>query len=157
MSTSKIIFILAIIISMVFIAFKVVYPKPKEYPQCGNLDSDLYATEDTIPSEGRTLFKANCSACHYASSKRSTGPGLRDVLSRIPSREWAYAFVYDADSVIKSGDAYAVKIFMESNGSPHVKFRNRLSRKEIDLILDYCNRGPEEHKKVESLRVISCP
>ena len=143
MSIPKIILVLAIVFTLVFIAFKVTYKKPIVYPQCGNRDHQMFENADTTPSEGRSLFIAKCSACHNASSKRSTGPGLRDVLSRIPSREWAYAFIRNADSVIKSGDAYAVKIWNESEKAPHTLFPT-LTKREINLILEYCDPGPAE-------------
>jgi cytochrome c2 len=106
---------------------------------CGTHDSEI-RTADTTNCEGKTLFKRNCAACHNASKVRSTGPGLQDVLSRIPSREWAYRFVKNSDEVIKSGDAYANKIYEEYNKMQQTRFPF-LTNQEINAILDYCNKG----------------
>lgn len=88
--------------------------------------------------DGKALFKANCAACHNASQKRSTGPGLADVLGRIPSGSWRYDFIRDSKKVIASGDAYANAIFREYNKTPMGKFP-KLTNEEIDEILSYCN------------------
>jgi cytochrome c2 len=156
MSSVKIFLVLTFVFVLVFIAFKVIYKQPETDPpfHCATCDREMSETEDTTPSEGRTLFKAKCAACHNASNKRSTGPGLMDVLSRIPSKEWAYGFIANADSMIKSGDAYAVKIFTENQNSPHVRYGTTLSKKEIDLILDYCDGGPAERKANKSGKVV---
>jgi cytochrome c2 len=89
-------------------------------------------------NEGKALFIRWCASCHNASSKNSTGPGLMGVLNRIPGGDWKYEFVRNADSIIKSGDAYANAKFVEYNKSPHTRFPN-LTNEEIDLILNYCN------------------
>jgi mono/diheme cytochrome c family protein len=95
--------------------------------------------------EGEALFRRNCAACHNASSKKSTGPGLMGVLDRIPGKKWAYAFVRNADSVIKSGDPYANKIYRENNKINHTKFPN-LTNEEIDAILDFVNPAPDDYR-----------
>jgi hypothetical protein len=91
--------------------------------------------------DGKALFHTYCATCHNASAVRSTGPGLQGVLDRIPSREWAYIWVRNSDSLIKSGDGYASKVF-ESNGKIHQPGFPNLTNQEVDAILDYCTRGP---------------
>ncbi len=102
---------------------------------CGN------NIKHNIDSEGSTLFNAKCSSCHNASSRASTGPGLMNVLNRIPGGDWKYHFIRNADSVIKSGDGYAVAKFEEYNRIQHTRFPN-LKNEEIDAILEYCNASP---------------
>jgi cytochrome c2 len=113
----------------------------------GSVTYGKYEQPDTsrhlVFINGEELFRRNCSPCHNASSKPSTGPGLMEVLGRIPSREWAYAFVRNADSVIKSGDAYANAIYRQYHKSRQPKFP-KLTNKEIDAILDYLNPPPGE-------------
>jgi cytochrome c2 len=106
---------------------------------CGTRDSEIRSS-DTTDCEGKTLFRKNCAACHNASKVKSTGPGLQDVFSRIPSREWAYRFVKNSDEVIKSGDVYANKIYEEYNKAQQTRFPF-LKNQEIDAILDYCDKG----------------
>lgn len=107
--------------------------------------SSLSAQEAAKP-DGEKLFNAKCASCHNASSKRSTGPGLKDVDSRIPNREWAHAWVHNSTAVLATGDGYAQKVFLEYNKSQMTIFGNQLTDAEIDAILDYANSGPKEPK-----------
>ncbi len=97
---------------------------------------------------GEQLFNSKCGSCHNASSKKSTGPGLKDVDGRIPSREWAHAWVHNSSAVLASGDGYAQKIYVENNKAAMTVFGNQLTDAQIDLILDYANPGPKEPKVV---------
>jgi cytochrome c2 len=90
--------------------------------------------------DGQALFKANCSACHMASDKRSTGPGLKGVLDRIPSKEWAYSWIHNSQELVQKGDAYATKIFNDFNHTSMSTFP-QLKNEEIDEILAYVNGG----------------
>jgi cytochrome c2 len=98
-------------------------------------------TTTYVASDIEQLFNGNCSSCHNLSSKMSTGPGLMGVLDRIPSHEWAYAFIRNADSLVRSGDAYANKLYSEYNYISHPKFP-KLSKDEINDLLDYCSAAP---------------
>ena len=133
-----------IIFIPLFVVFTISCNQQKEDKpfRCATCDDEMSKNEmaDTAHSKGRILFMAKCSSCHNASTKKSAGPGLACVLSRIPSRNWAYAFVRNADSMIKSGDAYSVKIYNENSHAVQTQFPD-LSREEIDEILDYCNNG----------------
>lgn len=108
---------------------------------CGNRDIEMCDTitvNDPKISNGKALFKANCASCHTASTKRTVGPGLCGVYDRIPAGDWKYEFIRNADSVIKSGDAYANALFIEYSKTQHTRFPN-LSNEEIDAILAYCS------------------
>jgi cytochrome c2 len=94
---------------------------------------------------GEKLFNSKCASCHNASSVRSTGPGLKDVLDRIPGGDWKYNWVHNSAKVIASGDNYANKIFKEY-GSQMTIFGNQVTDAEIDSILAYVNPGPKEPK-----------
>lgn len=95
---------------------------------------------------GEELFNSKCASCHNASSKKSTGPGLMGILSRIPSADWAHAWVHNSSSVLASGDSYAQKIFNENNKTPMTIFGNQLTDAQIDAILAYADPGPKEPK-----------
>lgn len=90
--------------------------------------------------DGKALFKSNCASCHYASDKKSTGPGLKGVLSRIPGGNWKYDWVHNSQALVKGGDAYAAAKFKEFNGSVMTAFP-QLKNEEIDAILNYADAG----------------
>lgn len=92
--------------------------------------------------KGQALFKANCAACHYASDKRGTGPGLRGVLGRIPGGDWKYNWIRNSSKVIASGDAYAVNRFNEYNQTSMTSFP-ALTNEQIDEILSYVDSSVE--------------
>ena len=82
--------------------------------------TSLYGQEGD-PVKGKALFNANCAACHQL-DKKMTGPALRYVETRLSEdegldREWLNAWIRNSNSVIKSGDAYANKIYNEYNGA----------------------------------------
>ncbi|AUC77716.1 cytochrome c3 family protein [Olleya sp. Bg11-27] len=89
---------------------------------------------------GKSLFNANCIACHKL-DKKMTGPALRKVESRLADaegldREWLYNWIKNSSGVIKSGDAYANKIYSEFNGAAMSAFPT-LTNTDIDNILAY--------------------
>lgn len=95
--------------------------------------------------DGQALFKANCASCH-ALDKDLTGPALRGVSDRWPSRELLHLWIKNWTKAVKTGDAYAVKI---QNYSPAVMnvFEGALSDKEIDAIIDYIDKAPAAQVK----------
>jgi hypothetical protein len=95
--------------------------------------------------DGKALFDGNCSSCHTTTEQKSTGPGLKNVLSRVPSLNWAVDFVHDPSAVIASGDTYANKIFMENNRAPMTSFP-ALSESEIAAIMLYASISNHEYE-----------
>ena len=90
--------------------------------------------------KGKALFNVNCAACHNL-KKRSTGPNLYKVEERLAEdegldREWLYAWIKNSAGMIKSGDAYANKIYAEYNQTAMTAFPT-LSNEDIDNILAY--------------------
>jgi len=59
--------------------------------------------------EGKTIFAARCAACHNV-NKVLVGPALAGVDQR-RSIDWIVKFVHGPQTVIKSGDPYAVALF----------------------------------------------
>lgn len=101
--------------------------------------TSLFA-QDGDPVAGKSLFNANCAACHKL-DKKMTGPALRNVEQRLSDeegldREWLYAWIKNSPSMIKSGDAYANKIYEEYGGAAMTPFP-QLSNADIDNILAY--------------------
>lgn len=85
--------------------------------------------------DGEKIFKDNCAVCHSLGKETVTGPGLEGVMKRVPSEEWMLKWIKNNDALIKSGDAYAVKInaFAESQMTT---FTN-LSDDEIKAVIAY--------------------
>lgn len=103
------------------------------------------ATVSGDPDKGKQLFNQNCAACH-ALNRKMTGPALANVETRLAEaedldKEWLYAWVKNSSGVIKSGDAYANKIYKEYNQSQMTAFPT-LSNADIDNILAYTAYTP---------------
>jgi len=95
----------------------------------------------TPEEKGEKLFKQNCSSCH-ALNKKVVGPALSGVEARVPqpSEAWLIKWIKNSTAVIKSGDAYAVKIFNEYNKS--VMPSQAVSDDEVKDILAYIKNPP---------------
>lgn len=66
-------------------------------------------------ANGKSLFNGQCAACHKL-DKKVVGPALGDVTTR-RSKEWLYAWIKDNQALRESGDADAIAIYEEYNGS----------------------------------------
>lgn len=98
------------------------------------------SAQDGDPAKGKSLFNANCAACHQL-DKKMTGPALRNVEMRLSNdeglgREWIYAWIRNSSGLIKSGDAYANKIYNEYGGAAMTAFP-QLSDDDLSNILAY--------------------
>ncbi len=98
-----------------------------------------YAQDDANVKAGKTLFNANCAACHKL-NKKAVGPALRGV-SKKYDREWLYTWIKNSSAMIKSGDAQAVAIYEEYNKSVMTSFP-QLSNEDIDNIIAYTDYIP---------------
>ena len=98
---------------------------------CGNTISNEFTSPGN--PQGKALYKANCSSCHFASDKDAMGPGLKGVIYRIPGGNWKYLFVRNSDSLYKAGDAYTLALRQKYKFSCR-SFPN-LSNEQIDSIL----------------------
>ena len=92
------------------------------------------------PVNGKALFNANCAACHKL-DKKMTGPALRNVEARLAEEEgldraWLNAWIRNSAALIKSGDAYANKIYNEYNGTAMTPYPG-FSDQDISDILAY--------------------
>jgi len=103
--------------------------------------------QDGDPVAGKALFNTNCAACHKL-DKKMTGPALRNVEARLSEdhgldREWLNKWIRNSAGVIKSGDAYAVKIFEEYNGAAMTAYP-QFSDADISNILAYTAEEKKE-------------
>lgn len=65
------------------------------------------------PDDGKTIFTIRCSACHNI-NKILVGPALAGVDQRRPI-DWIINFVHSSQTIVKSGDTYAVALFQKFN------------------------------------------
>ena len=102
--------------------------------------STTVLAQEGDPANGKSLFNAQCAACHKL-DKKMTGPALRNVETRLYEeegldREWLYSWIRNSAGLIKSGDAYAVKIWNEYNQIAMNAFP-QLSDQDLSDILAY--------------------
>lgn len=102
----------------------------------------LFSASPTLaqPSvdSGKQLFKANCAQCHNRNMKDNlTGPALGGTQDRWAGREdLLYAWIRNSQSVIASGDPYAVDLYNKWNKVLMNPFPN-LTDDDIASILLY--------------------
>ncbi len=113
-------------------------PMEEIYSEMDTLRSQVFYSNE-ISVDGEKLFNANCASCHTTTEQRSTGSGLKGVLSRIPGGDWKYDYVHNPSAVVKSGEPYANKLYQQ-NKSVMTAFP-RLTNAEIDAILAYADHG----------------
>lgn len=90
-------------------------------------------------AEGEQLFTANCSACH-AMNERVVGPALKGVNEKY-DEAWLIKWIKNSQSLVKAGDAKAVKIYKEYNEMVMTSFEN-LSDAQVKSILEYIATPP---------------
>ena len=93
------------------------------------------------PVKGKELFNSQCAACHKLDAKM-TGPALRGISSRL-TNDWLYKWIRNSQEMIKSGDAEAVRVSKEYNGSVMTAFP-QLSNADIDNIIAYTSEPKAE-------------
>ena len=100
---------------------------------------NVSAQEDEAIQAGKKLFNANCAACHKI-NKRAVGPALKGVSAKY-DKEWLYSWIKNSTAMVKSGDAQAVAVYEEYNGSVMTSFP-QLSNADIDNIIAYTDYTP---------------
>ena len=106
--------------------------------------SSFFAQEGDV-AKGKSLFNTNCAACHQL-DRKMTGPALRNVEARLSEeqgldREWLYSWIRNSSGLIKSGDAYANKVYNEYNKTAMTAFPT-LSDEDLNNILAYTAAVP---------------
>ncbi len=102
--------------------------------------STSLSAQEGDPAKGKTLFNANCAACHHL-DKKMTGPPLRNVEQRLADgpgldRAWITAWIHNSAGVIASGDSYGKKIYDEYGGAAMTPMP-QLTDQDISDILAY--------------------
>ncbi len=92
--------------------------------------------------DGAKLFKQNCAVCHALTDQKLTGPGLAGVFDRAPKGDWLNRWVLNNEKLIKSGDAYANKIYNDYGKAAMTVFEGQLTDKDVEAILAYVKAPP---------------
>jgi mono/diheme cytochrome c family protein len=88
--------------------------------------------------DGAKLFKQNCAVCHAShTDQKLTGPGLKGVFDRAPKGDWMAKWILNNEKLIKSGDAYANKIYSENGKAAMTVFEGQLNDKDVDAIIAF--------------------
>ncbi len=87
--------------------------------------------------DGKAIFQSNCASCHNP-LKDATGPALKGVDARVPSKEWLHNWVHNSSAVIASGDKYANDLYNKWGKTAMTAFP-QLSVEEIDAVITYVN------------------
>ena len=103
----------------------------------------IFNQVSSAQEDGAKLFKQNCAVCHSIGKNKLTGPGLEGVFTRVPSEDWMAKWIKNNDKLIKSGDAYANKIYKE-NGAAQMTVFEDLSDEKIKAIMAYVKAPPVE-------------
>jgi cytochrome c2 len=71
----------------------------------------------SFAQDGEQLFKTTCAACHTVGKGKLVGPDLRDVQNR-HEKTWMLKWIKSSQTLVKAGDAQAVKLFNDNNKIP---------------------------------------
>lgn len=97
---------------------------------------------NTFSQNGESVFRQNCAACHRIGQGRLVGPDLLNI-HNIRDSVWLVDFIKSSQTMIKSGDEEAVKIFKEYNNIIMPDF-NYLSDTDISSVLTYIEESTEQ-------------
>ncbi|HSJ68536.1 MAG TPA: c-type cytochrome [Anditalea sp.] len=100
-------------------------------------DPSVSDSDDAITA-GRSLFNANCRACH-ALDRKGVGPALRGVTER-RDIDWAKRFIVNSQALIQAGDATAVALFKEY-GNTVMPAHTFLGDEDLNNLLSYIEYG----------------
>jgi len=113
----------------------------------------LYNTAAILAQKSPVENFKVCSACHTIGKGKLVGPDLKGVTER-REEKWLIEFIQSSQTVIKSGDKIAVKLFEEYNKVPMPD--NPLSEDEIKELLKYIE-NPAAFETVEKVIVQADP
>jgi len=99
----------------------------------------LSISQEADIQAGKSLFNANCAACHQL-NRKAVGPALSGVSQKY-DREWLYKWIKNGTQMIKDGDPQAVAIWEEYNRAVMTNYP-QFSNEQIDNILAYTDYTP---------------
>ena len=140
------IFVLIILLLTIYFYTPTTIEEEKSF-FCGNAIIEEKQREDAITkygidtNNGKRLFKQNCAVCHNLDNNKIVGPGLENVISRVPNEQWLFDYISNSDSLFKQKDPYSLKLRAEY---PDVRMTNftDLSAKDINEIIAFIKYAP---------------
>jgi len=99
----------------------------------------LSISQEADIQAGKSLFNANCAACHQL-NRKAVGPALSGVTEKY-DKEWLYRWIRNGSQMIKDGDPQAVAIWEEYNRAVMTNYP-QFSDEQIDNILAYTSFTP---------------
>lgn len=88
--------------------------------------------DQAMVTEGESVFKAKCTACHKI-SKKFVGPAMKGVTER-RSPEWIMNMILNPEEMIQK-DPIAIQLLAEANGAPMAN--QNITEEEARAILEY--------------------
>jgi len=113
----------------------------------------LYNTTGLLAQKSPVDNFKVCAACHTIGKGKLVGPDLKGVTER-REEAWLIKFIQSSQTMIKSGDKIAVKLFEENNKIPMPD--NPLTDAEVKELLKYI-KNPEAFQTVEQVVVPADP
>lgn len=113
----------------------------------------IFFTISIQTSMAADLFTTHCAACHTIGKGRLVGPDLKNI-NQLKDHTWLVSFIKSSQSMIKSGDADAVKIFNEYNKL--LMPDPTISETEIEEVLNYI-KSVSSGEVAETTQVIVDP
>ena len=92
--------------------------------------------------DGAKIYKQNCAVCHALTDQKLTGPGLAGIFDRAPKGDWLNKWILNNEKLIKSGDAYANKIYNENGKAARSVFEGQLTDKDVVAVIAYIKNPP---------------
>lgn len=108
----------------------------------------LGLTCSSFASEGESLFKANCSACHSVGKGKVVGPDLLGATKR-HNDAWLQKWIASSTTLINSGDPVAVKLFKDNNEFPMPDAP--ISADDIKKVIEYLHSTQDGVKPTVAL------
>lgn len=88
--------------------------------------------DNALVTEGETIFKAKCTACHKI-SKKFVGPALKGITER-RTPEWIMNMALNPEEMVAK-DPIAMQLLVEYNGAPMAN--QNLTEEEARALLEY--------------------
>jgi len=106
------------------------------------LISFLFPLTSYSQANGEKIFITTCRSCHTIGQGRLVGPDLANIQNRLET-DWIIKFIKSSQSLVKSGDPEAVKIFNEYNKI--IMPDQALSNDQILSVINYIKeKSPKE-------------
>lgn len=97
-------------------------------------EPSLLAAQGPAQSNGETLFRSHCEACHSLSGDEGIGPGLSGVTER-RDPAWLKKWIKQPDRMIAEQDPAAIELYQRYKNLPMPNLR--LSDADVEAVIKY--------------------